>query len=178
MHRYDLTAQMYEGRYSEEQEAKYKKALANINLTKESVVLDVGCGSGLFFRHIDVAKMVVGIDISRKLLFQAKEKTRKISDSHMLLADADHLPFKRMVFSEVFAFTVLQNMPKPAVTLKELRRVAKRSGRFVVTGLKKAFTRPAFMDLLAGSGLQVDYFSDDDSLKCYIAIFIKNQDDI
>ena len=54
-------------------------------------------------------------------------------------ADADHLPFKEEFFDVVFAFTVLQNMPKPSETLDELKRVAKVGGRVVVTGLKKAF---------------------------------------
>ena len=64
MQRYDLTAQMYDERYAEEQETKYRVSLENLNVTG-CVVLDVGCGSGLFFSHVAAqASMVVGVDIS------------------------------------------------------------------------------------------------------------------
>lgn len=172
MKRYDLTAQMYNEKYSEEQEAKYKKALANIILTKRSIVLDVGCGSGLFFKRVGPVEMAVGVDISRKLLLQAKEKTRA-HKGHVLLADADYLPFKDGVFSEIFTFTVLQNMPKPLDTLNELKRVATQSGRLVLTGLKKVFPVVTFMEAIECSGLEVIYFADDDSLKCYVAICVR-----
>ncbi len=85
-------------------------------------------------------------------------------------ADADHLPFKESGFDIVFAFTVLQNMPKPTETINELKRATKVDGRVVVTGLKKAFTLTNFMDLLESSGLTVVSFVDDENLKCYIAV--------
>ncbi len=50
MQRYDLTSEMYEERYAEEQKAKYLTALENVDVT-EAAVLDVGCGSGLFFKE-------------------------------------------------------------------------------------------------------------------------------
>ena len=50
MQRYDVTAEMYDERYADEQQRKYKKALENVNVTGKTV-LDVGCGSGLFFQR-------------------------------------------------------------------------------------------------------------------------------
>ncbi len=138
------------------------------------MVLDVGCGSGLFFRYVDLPEIVVGADISRMLLLQAKKKTRKANNVHLLLADADFLPFKNTLFSEVFAFTVLQNMPKPTETLNELKRVTVQNGRFVVTGLKKAFTQLEFIDMLKNSSLSIVQFFDEEFLKCYIAVCIRN----
>ena len=42
------------------------------------VVLDVGCGSGLFFSEVaDQADMVVGVDVSRKLLLKAKKQAKR-----------------------------------------------------------------------------------------------------
>ena len=174
MQRYDVTADMYEARYSEEQEAKYRKALENVNLADGSAVLDVGCGSGLFFAHVaGRAEAVVGVDVSRKLLLKAKEHAKSFGNAHVLQADADHLPFKEEFFDAIFSFTVLQNMPKPSLTLTELKRVAKVSGSIVVTGLKKAFALNTFMDMLEGSGLRVVSFVDDEVLKCYVAVMVK-----
>ena len=112
---------MYDERYAKEQKAKYMAALENVAVAGE-VVLDVGCGSGLFFREVAAqAKMVVGVDISRKLLLKAKHQADAFGNVFVLQADADHLPFKDGFFDVVFAFTVLQNMPKPSATLKELK---------------------------------------------------------
>ncbi len=49
-------------------------SLENLNV-KGCAVLDVGCGSGLFFSQVAAqASLVVGVDISRKLLLKAKER--------------------------------------------------------------------------------------------------------
>ena len=161
---------MYEERYAEEQKAKYKAALKNVEVA-DGMVLDVGCGSGLFFREVTAqSKIVVGIDISHKLLLKAKEQTNGLGNVLVSQADADHLPFKDAFFDMVFAFTVLQNMPKPAETLRELMRVTKLGGKVVVTGLKKAFPLNTFMDTLEGSGMKIISFVDNKDLKCYVTI--------
>lgn len=170
MQRYDLTAEMYEERYAKEQEAKYGAALENVDVADCSV-LDVGCGSGLFFSHAaSKAKVLVGVDISRELLLKAKEQARACQNVLVLQADADHLPFREAFFDAVFAFTVLQNMPEPAETLNELKRVGKPEGRVVVTGLKKAFSLNTFMDVLESSGLKIVSFVNNEDLKCYVAV--------
>ncbi len=131
MRRYNLTAQIYDERYREEQDAKYKAALEGLRIKSNSVVLDVGCGTGLFFNSVaDLAEMVVGADVSRELLLLAKKQGRDSGNILLVLADADHLPFKQQVFDFVFAFTVLQNMPKPEETLKEFTIFCKTSGSF------------------------------------------------
>jgi len=173
MRRYDLTSQMYNQRYAEEQEAKYEAALEGLrnSVNGDSAVLDVGCGTGLFFNHVAAqANIVVGVDISRKLLLKAKEQAGALQNVFVLQADADHLPFRKAFFDAVFAFTVLQNMPKPSETLNELKRVAKFGGRVVVTGLKKTFSLNTFMDVLESTGLRIVAFVDNENLKCYVAV--------
>lgn len=167
MHRYDSTAEIYDSRYAEEQEAKYRAALEN--LKPSGIVLDVGCGSGLFFRHVaDEAESVVGIDSSRKLLLEARNNARGMWNVHLIQADADNLPFSDNFFDAVFAFTVLQNMPKPLETLRELGRVAKRDAQVIVTGLKKVFSFDSLRKLLEQAGLRAVSIMAEDSLKCYI----------
>ena len=174
MKSYDVTAEMYNERYEDEQKGKYRKALENVNVDG-AVVLDVGCGSGLFFSHIAAqAEAVVGVDVSRKLLLKAKGQAKDFPNVFVLQADADHLPFKSGFFDAVFAFTVLQNMPKPSATLAELKWVGKVDGCIVVTGLKKAFSLEGFMDVLEGSDLKVASFVDDEALKCYVAVLACN----
>jgi len=174
MRRYNLTAEMYETRYAEEQQAKYKAALKNLNI-KSGRVLDVGCGTGLLFRQIaPEAQTIVGVDISGKLLHQAKERTRDFLNVHLVQADADHLPFTSRHFNMVFAFTMLQNMPKPAETLNEIKRNATCDASVMVTGLKKFFSLDAFQALLQDAGLRVVSLEDDEVLKCYVAVTVQN----
>jgi ubiquinone/menaquinone biosynthesis C-methylase UbiE len=175
MRRYDLTAEMYERRYAEEQAAKYKAALEHLNITRNSRVLDVGCGTGLFFNQVAAeTRTVVGVDISRKLLLQAQERGHQFQNVHLVQADADHLPFKNNYFNVVFAFTVLQNMPKPLETLSEIKRNVGRDAPIVVTGLKKAFSLEAFQALLKDAGLRIVSLADADALKCYVAVTVQS----
>ena len=71
------------------------------------------------------ASLVVGVDVSRKLLLKAKEQARALQNVFILRADADHLPFRNDFFEGVFAFTILQNRPKPSETLGESKIVEK-----------------------------------------------------
>ena len=168
MHAYDVTAEMYDERYSDEQHRKYQRALDNVEVLG-AAVLDVGCGSGLFFTEIaGKAKFIVGVDVSKKLLLKAKEHA--VGNVFVVQADADHLPFRDGFFDVVFSFTVLQNMPKPAVTLLELKRVSVQGGKIAVTGLKKAFPLNTFMDLVEGSGMQLAAFVVEEEINCYIAV--------
>ena len=168
--RYDITAEMYDERYKEEQRRKYSRSLQHINITG-SIVLDVGCGSGLFFYEVaGKTETVIGVDVSHKLLQKAKEKADVLGNVSVLQADADHLPFCDKFFDGTFAFTILQNMPRPGETLKELRRVSKIEGKMVVTGLKKAFPLSTFMDILEHNELCVVAFVDDENVNCYIAV--------
>ena len=175
MQRYDLTAEMYEMRYAEEQAAKYKAALEHLHMNRANRVLDIGCGTGLLFSQIAAeAQTVVGVDISSKLLLQAKERARQFRNVHLVQADADHLPFKNNHFNIVFAFTMLQNMPKPSETLNEIKRNAQQAASIVVTGLKKVFSLDAFQALLQDAGLQVISLEDADALKCYVAVTVQS----
>ena len=170
MQRYDLTAKMYDERYAEEQQKKYKKTLEKVNVTGK-IVLDVGCGSGLLFPEVaSKAKFVLGLDISRQLLLLAKEQAKDLGDVFVVQADADNLPFADGFFDCVFAFTILQNMPKPSKTLSELKLVTKGKGNVAITALKKAFGLEEFMDLIEASGLQIAAFVDEENINCYIAV--------
>jgi ubiquinone/menaquinone biosynthesis C-methylase UbiE len=166
---------MYDQRYCEEQEAKYNAVLNDLKVQHGDVVLDVGCGTGLFFPHIaEKAGVVVGLDISRELLLQAKERAKKQENVFVVLADADYLPFADAIFDLVFAFTVIQNMPKPLETLKEIKRVTKEGASIVLTGLKKAIPLEVFGELLSEAEMQVVSLKDDASLQCYVVVCVQS----
>jgi len=175
MRRYEVTARSYDSQYKEEQYAKYNKALENVVMPSGSIVLDAGCGTGLLFSRIaPIAKTVVGMDFSHELLLRAKEKASELGNVHLLEADADWLPFRNSCFDLVFAFTMLQNMPRPLETLKAFGQTAKEEATIIVTGLKKHFSMDAFANLLKNAGFNMVSIITDDVLKCYVAIVKKN----
>jgi ubiquinone/menaquinone biosynthesis C-methylase UbiE len=169
--RYNVTFTSYDEQYAQEQVAKYCAAQKVLNNFCDGAVLDVGCGSGLFFSYVaDKVPLVVGIDISRNLLLKAKVHAKSFCNVYIIQADADYLPFKNAFFDVVFAFTMLQNMPSPKRSLLGFKRQIKCNGKLVVTGLKKFFGLTAFLDLFEVNGLRLLEFIDDSSLNCYIAV--------
>jgi len=163
---------MYDLRYADEQKAKIEAALRNTKAKWLGLVLDVGCGTGILFDYItDRPEMIVGLDLSKKTLLEAKARTSKKNPDkvHLVQADADNMPFGDGVFDRVSAVTVLQNAPNPGKMLKEIRRVAKDEAVFVLTGLKSIFSRRGFEQVLKKTGLKLEGFEDDD-LKCYVTI--------
>jgi ubiquinone/menaquinone biosynthesis C-methylase UbiE len=170
MERYDLTAHIYDKRYAEEQTAKIEAALKSMNVEKRSLVLDAGCGTGLLFDYVaNKAETLVGLDTSRKVLFQAKRRTKRSLNAQLICADAENMPLRKDVFDYIFAITLIQNTPDPVKALNEIRRVAKGQASVIVTGLKRKFTLETFRKLLLEADLRVIALKDE-SLKCHVAV--------
>lgn len=170
---YDRIARIYDALYSYEQNLKIKEILKNVDIEPSDIVLDVGCGTGLLFEHVArLSGLMVGVDISMGALRRAKNLVKRsgLNMVHLIRADADFLPFKDHVFSKVFAVTMLQNMPNPQLTLKEILRVSKENSEIIITGLKRAFTRELFSRTLAEAGLSFLLADTEEEVKCYIAV--------
>jgi len=106
-----------------------RKIIKKYKLTKESKILDVGCGKG--FLLYEISKLVPGIeisgfDISRHGLKTAKQEIRKKLFYH----DAKKkFPFKNKKFDFVFSMNTLHNfrLPELIFSLKEINRISKKS---------------------------------------------------
>ncbi len=173
MRRYDYSAFVYDTQYFGEQEAKIKVALSELELKKESLVLDVGCGTGLLFPHIaEDAELLIGLDFSSNILKQARKRAKQYSNVAILRADADFLPFPDKIFNVFFAITLLQNMPDPLHSLVEIRRVARSKAAVIATGLRKGFSKEEFATLLRKARLEISILKADEQLKGYVAICV------
>ncbi len=171
MHHYDQLATVYNAQYSEEQKAKIEAAVKNTELNQNEIILDVGCGTGLLFQHVaKSAKFIVGIDVSSKTLEKTKRNTRPLPNTTIIRADADYTPFKNQIFDQVFAITLLQNMPDPLQTLREIKRVSKNQSTIIITGLKKKFTQEHFTRLLKKAELKISTLKTNLQLKGHLAI--------
>jgi len=147
--KYDATASGYEELYEEEQKAKYELIASKVKPHSSfKLVLDLGCGTGLFFKWLKgFSEEVIGVDVSKKMITQAKEKGLQV-----ILADAESLPFKREVFDAVFAITVLQLTSNVFKAFSEVFRVLKEGGLFVYTLIKAKEDLQFFLNTALSAG--------------------------
>jgi ubiquinone/menaquinone biosynthesis C-methylase UbiE len=170
MRHYDRHAAIYDVQYVGEQNAKIEDTLKSIKLGSNETVLDLGCGTGFLFQHINKnVGFLVGVDVSQNALREAKKRTENNQNIALVRADADNIPFPENIFDKIFAITVLQNMPDPIKTITEMKRVSKPEAIFAVTGLKKKFTQESFVDLLERAHLKVVTLNTSQMLKGHVA---------
>jgi len=168
---YDQQAAIYDEQYLDEQDAKIEDILNSIRLGSNELVLDLGCGTGFLFQHINKrVELLVGIDISSKALREAKKRTKNMPNVVLIRADADNTPFPDHIFDRIFAITLLQNMPNPMKTITEMKRIGKPQAIFAVTGLKKKFTTKSFVDLLERARLKVVTLNTNQRLKGHVVV--------
>jgi len=170
MRHYDRVARIYDRQYAEEQKAKIDAIVPHMCLDEESFVLDAGCGAGILFPIASKVQSIIGIDISTKLLQEAKQYTGRFSNAHIICADSDYMPLQNCVFNRVFAITLLQNTPNPLATLEEIKRTSKNQVIIAVTALKKEFSKENFTKLLKNAHLEILTTITNEELKDYIAI--------
>ena len=148
-----LGGEVYDIRYEDEQNIKYDLIFENVQHTPDDLALDLGCGTGLLTSRINA--FTVGLDISSVLLKKAKSRTKGSTNAQFLLADAENVPFRKCVFGVIYAVTIIQNALNPGKLICEMMFSSRRSGRIVITALKKAYTKEKFLNLLGSSGLYV-----------------------
>ncbi|HEX2052394.1 MAG TPA: class I SAM-dependent methyltransferase [Actinomycetota bacterium] len=124
-------------------------------------MLDVGCGTGWLADHF---AEYTGVDASPDAVKQALERGRNV-----LLADlAQPLPFEDGSFDAAVVKDVLEHVPDPVLTLREVHRVVKSGGlvfasspdaqRWVWNDYthRRPFTRRAFRLLFRDCGFEVE----------------------
>lgn len=91
----------------------------NINLSKNSTLLDVGCGNGFFTYHFAKFYDVTGLDFSKQML--------KINPHHKLIhGNVENLPFNNNSFDIVFCSDLLHHLKNPEKAVEEMKRVTKK----------------------------------------------------
>jgi demethylmenaquinone methyltransferase/2-methoxy-6-polyprenyl-1,4-benzoquinol methylase len=99
-----------------------------LSLTPDSYVLDLCCGTGVNFQHLNQKVgdqgTIIGLDISARMLQQAKEKkeTRQVD---LIRADIGYLPFRSEIFDAVTVDFCLTITPTFDRGIGEARRVLK-----------------------------------------------------
>ena len=92
-------------------------------------LLDVGCAQGRSaFQLMDHRINVVGLDISKAMIRQAIERTKRerhAARAAFFVGDAANFPFVESCFHYVLVYGVLHHLPNPAETCRQISRVLK-----------------------------------------------------
>ena len=161
----DLGGGLYDIRYKEEQSRKYDIALQLTRPGRDDLLIDDGCGTGMFFKYVD--SPCVGLDLSINLLAIAKKRLKP--NHHLLQGDSEHLPFRNRVFHGIYAITLIQNLPDKELAVLEMRRVSRAQATLFVTALKTTFNREYLSGLLEGKGFNGVEVTGDEGTNDWIA---------
>lgn len=104
-----------------------------MDLTGDETVLDLGCGNGWAVREL--AKMlpdgsVNGIDISDKMINEARDKSSDLVNVNYEVTSADKLGFDDAMFDHILSVESFYYYPKLKPVLAEIMRILKPGGRF------------------------------------------------
>lgn len=96
-------------------------------------VLDVACGAGYGSAMLaEVADYVIGADLDEEVVSHAGEKYRRENLAYRV-EDAETLSFKDASFDIVVSFETIEHLSNVHQYLKEVRRVLKPGGTFLVS---------------------------------------------
>ena len=123
---YDAISGGYDELHGEEQLSKLSIIKSNLEISKNAMLLDVGCGTGI---SSGFDCFVAGIDLSMGLLRQNKNNKK-------ILGAAESLPFKDKSFDYVISVTAMHNFNNIKKSMEDMKRVGKV--HFVFSVLKKS----------------------------------------
>lgn len=101
-----------------------------LNPTKESKILEIGCGLGaLTQRIINCEAQIIATDINLKMLELVKENI-KADNVSFVYADSENLNFEDNIFNAIFGNSILHHLDI-SLALPEIKRVLKINGKII-----------------------------------------------
>jgi len=100
----------------------WEPVLGALQLTPDDVLLDVGCGGGVFLRRaLQTGCRAVGLDHSRDMVRLARQTTG--GAARVVHGSAEGLPFEDGEFTAISCLVAFFFFPDPVAVLREFRRV-------------------------------------------------------
>jgi len=122
-----------------------------VEIQDQDVVLDLGIGEGRLATLLMKPSIeYVGVDLSLKMVHQAKEKLSYKNEgfSHLVLADAENLPFRDRSFSKLVCFETTFFIPNQGKLIQEISRTLDENGVFYGEFLNKSNLHVLLNDLV------------------------------
>ncbi len=126
-----LHRRMSHVRYAARSDDFFAWVVSHVPWRGDEVVLDVGCGAGLYFPYLRSARRVVALDPSARMLASARSRT--FPGVSLVQARGEALPFPEGTFDVVFANHVLFFLQDVRRGIAEAHRVLRAGGIFVAT---------------------------------------------
>lgn len=131
-----------------------EKLIHSLQLTSDSIVLDMGCGTGNYTSAIQrVTASTIGIDASIGMLKRARAK---FSNLPLVCGDITGLPFKSGTFDAAFAIQVLHHVREKASFLKEANRLLRKGARLAIDSCSHQQMRTFWLYHYFPKGLDLD----------------------
>ncbi|MGB1309245.1 MAG: ubiquinone/menaquinone biosynthesis methyltransferase, partial [Oceanihabitans sp.] len=114
-----------------------KKVVAMVKKTKPKTILDIATGTGDLAINLAQcnADKIIGLDISSGMLEVGKAKVKKQqleATIEMVIGDSENLPFEENTFDAITVAFGVRNFETLEKGLKEIYRVLKPNGTFVI----------------------------------------------
>jgi ubiquinone/menaquinone biosynthesis C-methylase UbiE len=133
--KFDRWAATYDrGRMTRWLTSGQRQALAALQLAPGDSMLDIGCGTGGATIEALRARAgrACGIDLSPRMIAQAIEQAAGLANVEFRVGDAEALPYPAASFDGALCAHSFHHYSDPLRALREIRRVLKAGGRFVV----------------------------------------------
>lgn len=108
-----------------------------LELDRDDIVLEVGCGAGLFeLLFTRWVKEIHATDYSEEMIKKAKSNTKNYKNVTVKQTDIRNMPYEDEYFDKVIVNSVIQyleNLDEVKNALAELKRVVKKGGKILVS---------------------------------------------
>jgi ubiquinone/menaquinone biosynthesis C-methylase UbiE len=113
-----------------------KRVLDMVDLRKGAAFLDIGCGTGWAVRTaaeiVGPGGSAHGIDLSPRMIQEAKQAAHGIGNAHFQTANAEDLPFARNSFDSIICTMSFHHYLDPQKAVREMARVLKPGGKVCI----------------------------------------------
>ena len=137
------------------EQVRARTVLKLSNIQKSDKVIEIGCEGGYLLKKMLSAQEIVGLDIARNALEDARNfvKSDKIK---FVCADASNIPFEDFYFDKVICSQTLEHLHNPEKVIAEMFRIVKSGGAVIISVpnervliiLKKLFVKIGLFNLL------------------------------
>jgi ubiquinone/menaquinone biosynthesis C-methylase UbiE len=108
------------------------KALKLLNLRSGDNILDLGCGQGVLSRNLPSGADFTGVDLSKDLIKQARERDERDSSNKFIVGDITKPLDFNNEFSHTSIILALQNVENQNAVIANAAKALRSNGKFLI----------------------------------------------